>query len=254
LLESMLRGRGIEVTRNSVSPECEAVVVLGGDGTLLHIAGTAYQLGIPLLGINLGGLGFLTEIHLDEMEKALDSLLSGKFSLDERMMLAVSVTNEKASSTATYYALNEAVVTKSPLSRIVNLHTWAGNSFLTTYRGDGLIVSTPTGSTAYNLSAGGPILHPSLEAIVLTPICPFALSARPLLLNSHMEITIQIPVIDEEISLVLDGQVNMRLHSGDRILIKRAEGYLKLIRSPFRDYFTILREKLGWTTGVGLNT
>ncbi len=248
-LAERLRRQGISVAQGQVDPQSEAIVVLGGDGTLLHVAGEAYRLGIPLLGINLGDLGFLTEIHLEEMEQALDSLISETFELDMRMMLSVSVRMPDNKDT-TYYALNEAVVTRGPLGKMMSLPTWANGSFLTVYRGDGLIISTATGSTAYNLSAGGPILHPHLEALVLTPICPFALNARPLILPGQMKVTIQLENAMEENNLIIDGQTSLKLEEGSRIEIKKAKGYLKLIKSPLRDYFTILREKLGWAKGV----
>jgi NAD+ kinase len=145
VLEELFRKRGVSVSEGQVDPQAEAIVVLGGDGTLLHVAGRAYQLGIPLLGINLGGLGFLTEIHVDEMEQALDSLISGTLELDRRAILSVTV-KVSDSTDSTYYALNEAVISKGPLGTIITLPTWAGGSFLTTYRGDGLIISTATGS------------------------------------------------------------------------------------------------------------
>ncbi len=249
-LTGRLRRHGISVTQAQVDPQSEAIVVLGGDGTLLHVAGEAYRMGIPLLGINLGDLGFLTEIHLEEMEQALDSLMSESFELDMRTMLSVSVKRPDNSKTASYYALNEAVVTRGPLGKMISLPTWANGSFLTIYRGDGLIISTATGSTAYNLSAGGPILHPHLEALVLTPICPFALNARPLILPGQMRVTIQIENAAEENNLIIDGQTSLKLKEGSKIEIEKAKGYLKLIRSPLRDYFTILREKLGWAKGV----
>ena len=249
LVKDLLK-RGISVTKGRIDSEDEAVIVLGGDGTLLHVAGDAYCRKIPLLGINLGGLGFLTEIHMDEMQDSIDSLISGAFDLDRRTILSVTVRRPDSRDTE-YYALNEAVVTKGPLGKIIDIPTWANDSFLTTYRGDGLIIATATGSTAYNLSAAGPILHPGLEALVLTPICPFALSARPLILPGEMEVVIRLKNASEEVSLIVDGQVGHQLKNGDILEIQKAEGYLKLIRSPLRDYFTILREKLGWTRGVG---
>ncbi|OPL12956.1 MAG: hypothetical protein AVO38_03115 [delta proteobacterium ML8_D] len=250
VVKKLFRGYGVSVTEGQVSPQAEAIVVLGGDGTLLHVAGKAYQLGIPLLGINLGGLGFLTEIHIDEMEQALDSLVSGTFELDERTILSVTV-KVSGSKDSTYYALNEAVISKGPLSTIITLPTWAGGSFLTTYRGDGLIISSATGSTAYNLSAGGPILHPCIEALILTPICPFALNARPLILPGRMKVAIQLRNATEKISLIIDGQAGYELNEGDCVEVQKAQGHLKLIKSPIRNYFTILREKLGWARGVG---
>ncbi len=249
ILEEHLGHRGVSITRGSVDPESQAVVVLGGDGTLLHVAGLAYHLGLPLLGINVGSLGFITEIRLDEMKAALDSLVEERFELDRRMMLAVTVKSRRHDDFH-YFALNDAVITKGAMGRMITLPAWSGDSFLSSYRGDGLIISTATGSTAYNLSAGGPIIHPMLQAMVITPICPFALSSRPLLLPAHRPVTIHIEYAPEEISLVVDGQTGKELYEGDRIIIEKAEGFLKLIRSPQRDYFAILREKLGWTEGV----
>jgi NAD+ kinase len=245
-----LRKRGVSVSEGKVDPASAAIVVLGGDGTLLHVAGEAYRLKIPLLGINLGGLGFITEAQEKDMEEALDALVSGDFEVDRRMMLSLTVKNSKGSS-KTYFALNEAVVTKGPLGRMIALPTWVGSSCLTTYRGDGLILSTPTGSTAYNLSAGGPILHPSLEALILTPICPFALSARPLILPGDMQVEIRLQKTGEEINLVVDGQTNQKLRGWDTIEAKKADGHLHLVKGPRLDYFAILREKLGWTKGMG---
>lgn len=249
LLEKYLVRRDVAISRDFVDPESQAVVVLGGDGTLLHVAGLAYHLGIPLLGINVGSLGFITEIRLDEMEAALDALINENFQLDKRMMLTVTVKSRQHDDFH-YFALNDVVITKRAMGRMITLPAWAGTSFLSTYRGDGLIISTATGSTAYNLSAGGPIIHPLLQAMVITPICPFALSSRPLLLPSDRAITINIEYAPEEISLVVDGQTGRELYEGDRIIVEKAEGFLKLIRSPHRDYFAILREKLGWTEGV----
>ncbi len=252
-LARCLEKRGVKVTEGKVSAGSQAVVVLGGDGTLLHVASQAYANQIPLLGINLGGLGFLTEIHLDEMESALESLISGEVEIDKRMMLHVTVemSNGKIEE---YYALNEIVITKGPFAKIIKIPTWIGNAFLTSYRGDGLIISTPTGSTAYNLSAGGPILHPNLEALVLTPICPFALSARPLILPGEATVEIPFPrAVKENINIVVDGQIGHEIGSGDKIVLKKAPNHLQLIKSPLRNYFTILREKLGWATGVGEN-
>ncbi len=270
---SHLRSRGVRVTRDTISHDDQAIVVLGGDGTLLRVAAQAYLKQIPLLGINAGGLGFLTEIHRDELEEALDALVEERFELDERMMLSIQVTRSDrpalpgitASSppgnnsdkhennslpVRSYLALNEAVVTKGALSKIINIHAWVNESYLTTYRGDGLIISSATGSTGYSLSAGGPIMHPSIDGMILTPICPFALSARPLILPGHREIKITVEEGFQEACLDLDGQVGLHLQDGDVIRIKKAPGILKLIRSPNRDYYSILREKLGWATGI----
>ncbi len=249
-IEEHLRARGVEVHPGPVEERDEAIVVIGGDGTLLHVAGQAFVAEIPVLGINAGGLGFLTEVHLDEMLEALDALVEGTFTLDRRMVLGVKVRGVSSQVKREYLALNEAVITKGALSKIIQINSWVNDTFLTVYRGDGLIISTATGSTGYNLSAGGPIMYPSLEAIVLTPICPFALSSRPLILPGNSLIRIQVEDTAEEVCLDVDGQSGLRLERGDVIEIQRMPGYLKLIKSPHRDYFTILREKLGWTRGM----
>lgn len=245
-----LSSRQVEVSQGTIGPEDEAVIVVGGDGTLLHVAAQAFEKQLPLLGINAGGLGFLTEVHTDEMTEALERLVQGSFDLDKRMMLRVEVVDEKDGVIGKYTALNEAVITKGALSKIIKINTWADQSFLTTYRGDGLIIASSTGSTGYNLSAGGPIIHPGLEVIVLTPICPFALSARPLILSGSSSIRVEVQDIQDEVCLDVDGQVGMHLHRGYVINVSREQGYLKLIKSPHRDYFTILREKLGWTRAI----
>ncbi len=251
-LTTILENAGIGISLDRISRDSKAVIVLGGDGTLLHVAEQAYRLDIPVLGVNLGSLGFLTEVHLDEMEQAVMDLIRGKYDIDKRMVLAISVKGRERNYS--YHALNEAVITKGALGRIISLPVWSGEEFITAYRGDGLIISTATGSTGYSMSAGGPILHPALNAFILTPICPFALSARPLLLPVANPMTIRIDYTPEEVSLVVDGQRGHRLHPGDRITIGRAKGCLKLVKSPGRNYFDILRKKLGWTEGVDMGT
>lgn len=249
-VRTRLERRGVSVLDGDVDGTCQAVIVLGGDGTLLRIVAKAYEHDLPILGINLGSLGFLTEIPRAEMDQALDSLVDGKFTVDYRMMLEVTVTRQ-GKEDVVLPALNEAVIEKGPFGKIICLATWAGGVFLTTYRGDGLIVSTPTGSTAYNLSAGGPILHPALDAVVLTPICPFALGSRPIIISPDLPLSVEIEGASEDMGIVIDGQRSFPLGEGDRIGIKRAQRRLGLIVSPFRDYFTILREKLGWARGPG---
>ena len=251
-VKDFLRRQGVEVSCDKITSEDEALVVVGGDGTLLHVAAKAFERQIPLLGINAGGLGFLTEVHTDEMDEALERLVNGSFELDKRMVLCVEILDKNGVAIQKYTALNEAVITKGALSKIIKIDTWTNESFLTTYRGDGLIISTATGSTGYNLSAGGPIIHPGLEVMVLTPICPFALSARPLILSGSSKIRIEVQNIQEEVCLDIDGQVGMHLLRGYVIHVSRENGYLKLVKSPSRDYFTILREKLGWTRTIPL--
>ena len=245
-----LKARDVQVNSGDISSRDQAVVVLGGDGTLLHVADRAFRADLPVLGINAGGLGFITEVHLDEMLEALDALIENTFTLDRRMVLQVRVKDSSSRVRKEYLALNEAVITKGALSRIIQINSWVNGTFLTTYRGDGLIISTATGSTGYSLSAGGPIMYPGLESIVLTPICPFALSARPIILPGDSRIRINVKETAEEVCLDVDGQAGLHLERADEIEICRMSGYLKLIKSPHRDYFTILREKLGWTSGM----
>ncbi len=216
------------------------MLVVGGDGTFLRAAPLAYRLDIPILGINFGKLGFLTEVQLEEAELALSNLASGKFAIEERLMFEVQFQEEN------FLALNEVAILKGPLGHMIHLRVLAGGEYLTTYYGDGLIVATPTGSTAYNLSAGGPILHPGAKALVLTPICPFMLSARPLVLPAEMTVEIQLVSPSREVHLVVDGGLHREIPPGGRLKVRRAERPLKLITSPTRSYFAILRDKLGW--------
>ncbi|WP_456433042.1 NAD(+)/NADH kinase [Thermosulfuriphilus sp.] len=240
-LRDCLSSRGVEILEQAPFEDIEAIVVLGGDGTLLRTAALAYRLNVPLLGINLGRLGFLTEISLDEVYTALDLLAEGSLSIEERMMLLVTADGQEGPP-----VLNEVAIVKGPLGRIIRLFTRADGSFITTYIGDGLIISTPTGSTAYSLSAGGPIVHPALESIVLTPICPFMLSSRPLILPGDTEIEIRLAAEAEEVVAILDGQYSFPLPPEGVIKIKKAKRPLRLFTSPTRCYFDILRRKLKW--------
>ncbi|QJA06389.1 NAD(+)/NADH kinase [Thermosulfurimonas marina] len=239
LLEGRFREAGIELTRKP-SPPPDLVLVIGGDGTLLRAAPLAWKLDVPILGINFGKLGFLTEVSLEEVELALERLLEGEFRTEARLMLEVRYGEE------TFQALNEAAILKGPLGHMIHLRVTVSGEYLTTYYGDGLLVATPTGSTAYNLSAGGPILHPATEALVLTPICPFMLSARPLVLPAETEITVQLISPSPEVHLVVDGGHHRVLGPGQSVHLRRSERPLKLITSPTRSYFAILRDKLGW--------
>ncbi|MEZ0328132.1 MAG: NAD(+)/NADH kinase [Dissulfuribacterales bacterium] len=248
-LEALCHERGIATTRSELDDTVEMLVVLGGDGTLLHAAARAYEFDIPILGINLGALGFLTEFAADELNAVVDMLSSGGFELEERMLLNVTLCPLGGTSIH-FVALNEAVITKGSTGKIIEIPVWTDDAFLASYRGDGLIVATPTGSTAYSLSAGGPLLHPTLKAIVVTPICPFALGIRPVILPAGMTIRMDVRKWNEEITLIIDGQNHQELQKGGQVLIRRAERTLKLVRSPSRDYFQILRGKLGWGKGI----
>ncbi len=222
------------------------IVVMGGDGTILSVARHYGRLGLPILGVNLGGLGFLTEISLDELHPTLeDYLLPGKFEVEERMILTVSLIREGETSWREN-VLNDAVINKGALARIAELATWIDAEHLTTYRADGLIVSTPTGSTAYTLSAGGPIAYPTLRHIILLPICPHTLSNRPIILPETVTVAVALDEKVQDVYLTLDGQVGRELKPMDRIEVRLGDYKIKLVKSPRRSHFEILRTKLGW--------
>ena len=209
----------------------DLVVVLGGDGTLLSVARLVESGEVPILGVNLGGLGFLTEITLDELYPILGLVLAGKYRGSRRMLLQVSV-QRGGESIAEHVVLNDAVMTKGALARIVDLAVFVEQEYVTTYRADGLIVCTPTGSTAYGLSAGGPILFPSMRAIILVPICPHTLTDRPLVLPEEVRVQVALESQDEDVYLTLDGQVGFPLRYRDLVEVRRADREITLIVSP----------------------
>jgi NAD+ kinase len=222
------------------------VVVLGGDGTLISTARMIGERDIPILGVNLGSLGFLTEIALDELYPALEKYLAGDFRVSERLMLQ-AVVERGGKETASHMVLNDVVINKGALARIVDLKTKVNDHELTTFKADGLIISTPTGSTGYSLSAGGPIVDPSMNCIVITPICPHTLTNRPLVIEDASVVSVTVKSLDDEdIYLTLDGQVGVELKSGDVINVRRAEHTARLIMSGERNYFAVLRTKLKW--------
>jgi NAD+ kinase len=259
-LARWLRERGIEVLLDADAATCvgaeaksredlaacvDLIVVLGGDGTLLAVARAAGTREVPILGINLGRLGFLTEINIDELFPALDKVLAGELNVVSRMRLEV-VVRRGEEDVARYQALNDAVITKTALSRMVDLEAFADGVKVTTYHADGLIVSTPTGSTAYSLSAGGPLLLPGIEAIVMTPICPHDLTHRPLVLPQTCVVEVVADPRGGEIALTVDGQEGMQLDPGDRVRMSRSPHPVALVASPFRNRYEILHEKLRW--------
>jgi NAD+ kinase len=228
--------------------DTELVVVLGGDGTMLGVVREVVRAGLgrtPILGANLGGLGFLTALAPEELLPAMERVLAGHFLASSRLMLQAGV-ERQGRALITLTALNDVVVNKAALASIVDLSLAVDGQPLTTFRADGLIISTPTGSTAYNLSAGGPICHPSLECMLVTPICSFALSNRPLLLSPDMTLTVTLDRRAQGTTLTCDGQVGFDLLAEDRVIISRATETVRLISSPFRNYFEILRTKLRW--------
>ncbi|NOQ96036.1 MAG: NAD(+) kinase [Desulfobacterales bacterium] len=229
----------------SIPDTVDLVVVLGGDGTLLGAARKVGRYGLPILGVNLGGLGFLTEIPLEMLYKDIEKVITGQVTVEPRLMLQASVLRN-GEEKCRFSVLNDVVINKGALARIIDLRVSIDGHFLTTFRSDGLIISTPTGSTGYNLSAGGPILYPDLEALILTPICPFTLTQRPIIVPDTSVIEVQMGKHNEEVILTFDGQVGFDLMAHDRVIISKSEKKLKLIKSPDQDYYDILRTKLKW--------
>lgn len=246
-LKKWFEERGIEVCvhETELSPFLDVVVVIGGDGTLLHAAKLVGDKCIPILGVNLGGLGFLTEIGLSEIYSTLEMILKGDFETEDRMMLHASVFRD-GENVYEQRVLNDIVFIRETLARIIELETSVDGAYLNTFRGDGLIISTPTGSTAYNLSAGGPIVYPRLNTIILTPICPFTLTNRPIILPESATIRVKLAEWATGVSLTFDGQTGLHLQGGDMTEVKKANTCIRLIKSPSRSYFQILRAKLKW--------
>jgi NAD+ kinase len=229
-----------------VASHADVLVVLGGDGTLLGAAPELSKRQVPVLGVNFGSLGFLTEITLAELSPTLSGVLEGRFSVEERRMLH-TVVRRAAAEDAEADVLNDVVITKAALSRIIELDVTVDGVFVSAFRADGLIVSSPTGSTAYNLAAGGPILHPRLAALVLTPICPHMLTNRPLVVTDDSSVEVRLRGGREvEVFATLDGQHGFSLAGDDSVTVTRSPRSLRLVKAPGRDYFQVLRAKLKW--------
>jgi NAD+ kinase len=235
--------------RGVISPDALAhiglMVVLGGDGTFLSAARLVGNTGIPVLGVNLGGLGFLTDFTLPELYPALERVLAGDYETEARMVLTSTVIRAQR-ILAEYSVLNDVVITKAAIARIIDIETSINDNHLSMFKADGLIVSTPTGSTAYSMAAGGPIVSPALSAIIITPICPHTLTNRPILVPDSAEIKVIIRSRAEGVYLTFDGQVGQSLHAGDLVKIRKSAHSVQLIKSPFKDYFEVLRTKLRW--------
>lgn len=231
--------------RSEILELVDLVLVLGGDGTMLSVARLVCEKGIPILGINLGGLGFITEVQRTEVYEALERVFSGQYIIEERLMLNASVVRHGEKITG-YTTLNDVVINKGALARIIELETSVNNKYVTTFRSDGLIVATPTGSTAYCLSAGGPILFPTLESIVLIPICPHTLTNRPIVLPDTVNIEITLRSLVEDVFLTLDGQVGFSLRQNDTVIVEKSPYKTRLLIPFERDFFEVLRTKLRW--------
>ncbi len=241
---ALLRGlSGAE--REAIAASTDVLIVVGGDGTLLSVARSLGTARTPILGVNLGSLGFLTEIPLEEMYTALEAVIAGDYAIDERMRLRASVMRGDK-EIARHDLLNDVVINKSALARILNIDVVINGDYINTYRADGMILSTPTGSTAYSLSAGGPIVAPNMGGFVLTPICPHTLSNRPLVLPRGCVIEVSLRNNTQDVFLTIDGQVGFPMVGDDRVRARRAPNPVRLIQSPERNYFDVLRQRLKW--------
>ncbi|HYA12194.1 MAG TPA: NAD(+)/NADH kinase [Thermodesulfovibrionales bacterium] len=233
------------VPRSQIPSLSDVIIVLGGDGTMLSTCRLVGAKEVPILGINIGGLGFITEVQVEKLYEITEKILSSNCPVEERLMLKAQVLRHGA-LIAEYVVLNEVVVNKAALARIIDLETYINNSYVTTFKADGLIISTPTGSTAYSLSAGGPVLYPTLDNIIVTPICPHTLTNRAIVLpgDSKIEVILRSPT--ERVYLTLDGQVGFSVMQNDTIEVVKAPFKTKLLIPCDRDYFEILRKKLKW--------
>src|ERR1041385_4979075 len=236
-------------SREDLPSRVDFIVVLGGDGTLLSVADRIAQAGrdIPILGVNFGSLGFLTEIRIDELYPSLEAAVEGRARYDKRLMLSAIATRQGKPDECRV-VLNDVVFTKGALSRMIELSVSVSGRFVTRVKADGLIIASATGSTAYNLAAGGPIVHPSVDALVLTPIAPHTLTNRPVVIPADAEVEVrpESPSGSEDVFVTYDGQYGYAVHQGDVIRVGRAKQVLRLVKAPARGYFELLREKLKW--------
>ena len=233
------------VARDALAEKIDLLIVLGGDGTLLSATRALGGHKVPILAVNLGGLGFLTSVTREELYPVLERVLAGEHETSERMMLAAEIVrnNEIAERQV---ALNDAVINKAALARMLDFDLYVDRAQVGRYRADGLIVATPTGSTAYSLAAGGPVVHPQLDAFVITPICPHLLTNRPLVIPDTARVEIDIAAAEEPVYLTLDGQVGFELEPRDRVVITKSPGRVAFVQSPQKTYFEVLRNKLRW--------
>ncbi|HEY0156098.1 MAG TPA: NAD(+)/NADH kinase [Thermoanaerobaculia bacterium] len=261
-----LRGRGLDVIfdtdtaaatgdtnralpKEELGRDSELLITFGGDGTLLSVARHAPE-HVPIVGVNMGTLGFLTEIRVEEFPEVLELVLDGGFEVEPRVTFTVSVSGPGRDSNKRYRVLNDCAINKSAVARIIEMKVSVAGLFVSTFRGDGLIVATPTGSTAYNLSAGGPIIYPTMNAVVITPICPHMLTNRPLVLPDELDIEIGLATPDsKDIFLTLDGQEGFEISDRDRVCVRKSEERVLLVQSPDKNYFDVLRNKLKWGEG-----
>jgi len=241
-LAAQLKGRRKGYPPQDFRRQSQLAVAIGGDGTILHAARILAPHDVPVLGVNLGTLGFLAEVVPRNLYRAMGKVLTGKHTIEERMLLKARI----GDSGPWHYALNDMVIDKGGISRVIELHVWIDDQFVGSYKADGVIISTPTGSTAYSLSAGGPIMNPKMRAIVATPICPHSLAVRPLVIDHDEVLKIEVISDHERMTFNVDGQENHRLRSGDVMTALAAQPSLKLVRVGSRTFYEILRTKLKW--------
>ena len=233
------------VNEDEMPGQADLMLVLGGDGTMIATGRMLGDNQAPVIGVNYGGLGYLAEFPIEELFPALEAILAGQYKVQQRLMLRVELWRGDELVTQNR-VLNDVVVNKSALARIIEIEASLNDQFVNSFRADGLIVATPTGSTAYNLSAGGPIIYPSMNAMVITPICPFTLSNRPIVVPDDSVIEVRLVTEKEEVALTLDGQVGFALQAHDRIQIRKSNTAFNLVQPPNRNYFEVLRNKLKW--------
>jgi NAD+ kinase len=243
-------GHGFEsLPKPELGRHCDLLITFGGDGTLLSVARHA-PVHVPIVGVNMGTLGFLTEIRVEEFPDMLERVIEGDYHVEPRVTFTVSVSGPNRDSSKRYRVLNDCAINKSAVARIIEMRVSVAGLFVSTFRGDGLIVATPTGSTAYNLSAGGPIIYPTMGAVVLTPICPHMLTNRPLVLPDELDIEIAMTTPDaKDIFLTLDGQEGFEITDHDSVCVRKSEERVLLVQSPDKNYFDVLRNKLKWGEG-----
>jgi NAD+ kinase len=246
---ALLQGSFESKPKSELGKHCDLLITFGGDGTLLSVARHAPE-PVPILGVNMGTLGFLTEIRVEEFPELLPRVLEGQYFVEPRVRFNVSVSGPDRDESKTYRVLNDVAINKSAVARVIEMKVSVAGLFVSTFRGDGIIVSTPTGSTAYNLSAGGPIIYPTMGAVVITPICPHMLTNRPIVLPDELDIEIGLITQDaKDIYLTLDGQEGFEITERDRVCVRKAEERVLLVQSPEKNYFDVLRKKLKWGEG-----
>jgi len=247
-------GRNIDaenvLAERDLAAAVDIIVVFGGDGSFIWVSRMVQGQDVSILGCNLGGLGFLTEFTVDEFFPMMERILAGDYEIEKRDMISCCVVR-KDGEREEFTVLNDVVINNGPISKVVDLSIYINEKYVTTFKADGIIFATPTGSTAYSLSAGGPIIYPTLPVITVTPICPHILTNRPIVVPYTKKIRTRVLTDIQNTYLTLDGQVGVPLYLGDEVVLEGSESYVNIIKSPFRDYFNILKTKLMWSGRYG---